>query len=157
MPKVSAGLLIYRRSIGGLEVLLVHPGGPYFRARDDGAWTIPKGEIETGEEALAAARREVEEETGFRPEGDFLPLGSVVQKSGKIVHAWAVAGDFDTEGVRSNVVSLEWPPRSGRREDFPEVDRAAYFTLGEARKKINPAQVGLVQALERLKLDERAR
>ena len=150
MRKESAGLLIHRRSGGGLEVLLVHPGGPYFRGRDAGAWSIPKGEIEPGEDALAAARREVEEETGFRPEGDFLPLGSVVQKGGKIVHAWAVAGDFDERSVRSNRVSLEWPPRSGLREEFPEIDRAAYFSLAEARKKINPAQISLVEAVERL-------
>lgn len=156
MRKESAGLLIHRRSGGGLEVLLVHPGGPYFRARDAGAWSIPKGEIEPGEDALAAARREVEEETGFRPEGDFLPLGSVVQKGGKIVHAWAVAGDFDERIVRSNRVSLEWPPRSGRREEFPEIDRAAYFSLAEARKMINPAQIAFVETVERLARDETA-
>jgi predicted NUDIX family NTP pyrophosphohydrolase len=117
--------------------------------KDLGAWTIPKGEAAPGEDMLETARREFEEETGFRPQGPFRPLGSVKQKSGKIVHAWACEGDVDPAALRSNTFSMEWPPRSGQRHDFPEVDRAEFFDLPEARRRINPAQTDLLDALER--------
>src|SRR5262245_55279201 len=144
MPKTSAGLLLYRKKSHVLEVFLVHPGGPFFVKKDIGAWSIPKGEIEEGEDALAAARREFGEETGFRIEGEFLPLAPITQKSGKIVKAWAVSGDCDPAQMKSNTFTLEWPPRSGRMQEFPEVDRAGWFGLGEAKQKINPAQVDLL-------------
>lgn len=148
MAGESAGLLLWRRRAGGIEVLLVHPGGPFWRRRDEGAWTIPKGEPEPGEELLAAARREFAEEIGQRPEGPFLPLPTIRQKAGKRVHAWAVEGDLpDPDQVRSNPVRLEWPPRSGRWQEFPEIDRAAFFDPETARRKLNPAQVALVDAL----------
>jgi predicted NUDIX family NTP pyrophosphohydrolase len=151
MPKTSAGLLMYRRRGDALEVLLVHPGGPFWKKRDLGAWSIPKGEIGEGEEPLAVARREFEEETGARPEGDFLELEPVKQKGGKVVRAWAVEGDLDPEAIESNTFTIEWPPGSGKMADFPEVDRAIWFTVEEARDKINPAQVALIdQLVERL-------
>ena len=150
MPKVSAGLLMYRVRNGRPEVLLVHPGGPLFAGKDAGVWTIPKGEIEAGEDELAAARREFEEETGLRAEGPFLPLGSITQKGGKVVLAWAFRGDGDPEAIRSNTFRMEWPPRSGREAEFPEIDRAAFFDLEEAKRTINPSQVPLLEALERL-------
>ncbi len=144
--------MLYRRSGAGLQVLLVHPGGPFFRNRDDGWWTVPKGLPEHGEEPLDAARREFVEETGFAPPpGPFVDLGSVRQKSGKMVHAWAAEGDCDPALVRSNTFRLEWPPRSGRMGDFPEVDRAGFFGLAEARRKILAAQAPLLDRLaERL-------
>ena len=148
MPKTSAGLLMYRLRGGRLEVLLVHPGGPFWRRRDRSAWSIPKGEIEAGEDALAAARREFEEETGVAPEGPFLELPTVQQKAGKIVHAWAFAGDCDPSRIRSNTFRMEFPPGSGRMEEFEEIDRAEFFSPAEAREKINPAQAPLVDALE---------
>jgi len=150
MPKVSAGLLMYRVRNGRLEVLLVHPGGPLFAGKDAGVWTIPKGEIEAGEDELAAARRELEEETGFHAEGPFLPLGSITQKGGKVVRAWAFRGDADPEAIRSNTFRMEWPPRSGRQAEFPEIDRAAFFDLEEAKRRINPSQIPLFEALNRL-------
>ena len=148
----SAGILLYRRSSAGVQVLLVHPGGPFFRNRDDGWWTVPKGWSESGEEPLDAARREFEEETCFAaPAGPFVDLGSVRQKSGKVVQAWAVEGDCDPAGLRSNTFRLEWPPRSGRTREFPEVDRAAFFMLADARRKILAAQAPLLDRLvERL-------
>lgn len=149
MAKHSAGLLIHRSREGVLEVLLVHPGGPFFKNKDEGAWSIPKGEIAEGEDALAAARREVEEETGIAAVGPFLDLGSVTQRAGKVVHAFACAGDHDPTAIESNTFELEWPPRSGRRVTFPEVDRASYFPLPEARRKINAAQSALLDRLER--------
>ena len=149
MQKTSAGILMYRNRVS-LEVLLIHPGGPYFRNKDDGYWSIPKGEIDEGEDGFAAARREFEEETGCRPEGEFRQLGKVRQKSGKVVLAWSVKGDCDEAKVVSNVFRLEWPPHSGRIQDFPEVDRAGWFTIEAARKKINPAQVPLLEELSRL-------
>lgn len=133
-----------------LEVLLVHPGGPLWQKRDAGAWTIPKGLPEAGEDLLAAARREFAEETGHAPEGEFTALKPVTQKSGKVVHAWAIEGYFPPGELRSNTFTLEWPPRSGRFAEFPEVDRAEFFDLGTARQKINPAQVALLDELERL-------
>jgi predicted NUDIX family NTP pyrophosphohydrolase len=144
----SAGLLLYRRGADGLEVLLVHPGGPFWTRRDLGAWSIPKGEYADEEDALAAARREFAEELGAPPpEGEMLDLGEIRQKSGKLVHAWALAGDLDVERVQSNQFEMEWPPRSGRRQSFPEVDRAAWFGLTEARERINPGQAELLDRL----------
>src|SRR5512142_3173193 len=147
MPKTSAGILLYKRKDGDLRVFLVHPGGPFFAKKDAGAWSVPKGEIDEGEDALAAAKREFEEETGCRPEGEFIPLSEVTQKSGKIVRAWAVEGECDAQKIRSNTFTLEWPPKSGRMQEFPEVDRAGWFTVGEAKEKINPAQIALLEEL----------
>jgi predicted NUDIX family NTP pyrophosphohydrolase len=147
--KASAGLLLYRRRPSGrLEVFLAHPGGPFWHNRDAGAWTIPKGLAEVGEDTLAAACREFEEETGVRPAGPFLPLGSIRQKAGKVVHAWAWEGDADPGRVTSNTMQTEWPRGSGRLLTFPEVDRCAWFDLPSARVKINPAQAELIDRLE---------
>src|ERR1041385_5022947 len=141
MSKVSAGLLMYRVRDGELEFLLAHPGGPFWTHRDAGAWTIPKGEIQDGEEPLAAARRGVAEEVGISvTAASFIELTPVRQKSGKIVHAWAFEGDCDPANIRSNTYQMEWPPNSGRFEECPEIDRAAFFRLAEAKTKINPAQ-----------------
>ena len=148
MPRVSAGLMMFRRPPGGLQVLLVHPGGPFWAKKDLGAWTIPKGELAEGEDELTAARREFEEETGVRPSEPFLPLGNIRQKGGKVVHAWAFEGDCDAAAVHSNTCRVEWPPRSGRWLEVPEVDRAEWFDPEEARRRINPAQADLVSALE---------
>ncbi len=145
----SAGLLMYRRRGRGLEVLLVHPGGPYWRSKDDGAWTIPKGEIGADEAPLAAACREFQEETGLVPTGPFRALQPVRQKAGKVVQAWAFAGDCAPEDLTSNSFTMEWPPRSGKFASFPEVDRAGFFTPDEARRKLNPAQVVWLDELER--------
>jgi len=144
----SAGLLLYRRD-SGLEVFLAHPGGPFWLKRDDGAWTIPKGVAEEGEDILSAARREFEEETGIQPTGPFLSLGSIRQKAGKLVHAWAWEGDADPARITSNTMQTEWPRGSGRVLTFPEVDRCAWFQPQAARRKINPAQVDLIDRLER--------
>ncbi len=146
--KISAGLLLYRRTGRSVEVFLAHPGGPFWAHRDAGAWTIPKGELAEGEDLLAAACREFEEETGIHPEGLFLPLGSIQQKAGKLVHAWAWEGDADPGRVMSNSVHAEWPKGSGRWLTFPEVDRCAWFDLRAAREKINPAQVEFLRRLE---------
>jgi predicted NUDIX family NTP pyrophosphohydrolase len=145
--KQSAGVLVYRRGARGLEFLLAHPGGPVFRRRDAGAWTIPKGEIEPGEDPLAAAQRELLEETGFALPGPFIPLGSVKQKNGKTVHAWACEGSVEPSELRSNKFRMQWPPRSGRFADFPELDRAEYFDFETAREKLNQAQFELVVRL----------
>lgn len=146
--KKSAGLLMYRRTDdGSLEVLLAHPGGPFWRGKDEGAWTIPKGEYDEPEEPLAAAIREFGEETGFKVSPPFVPLGEVAQKSGKRIAAWAFAGDCDPARLRCNSFEIEWPPRSGRRQSFPEIDRVAWFTLEAARAKINPAQGALLERL----------
>jgi predicted NUDIX family NTP pyrophosphohydrolase len=147
MAKTSAGLLMYRVKDGALQILLVHPGGPHWQKKDEGAWTIPKGELGTEEDALEAARREFEEETGLRPEGPFIPLTPVRQKGGKTVRAWAFAGDCDPASLRSNTFEMEWPPRSGEMREFPEIDRARFFGLDEAMKKMNPAQVALLEEL----------
>jgi len=145
--KKSAGLILYRRTKQQLEVLLVHPGGPIWAKRDEGAWSIPKGEISTEEEPLEAAQREFAEELGSSVQGALLALGSVIQKGGKVVQAWAVEGDLDVSSVKSNTFSMEWPPRSGREQEFPEIDRAAFFSLDEAKCKINPAQILLLDRL----------
>jgi predicted NUDIX family NTP pyrophosphohydrolase len=143
----SAGLLLFRRAASGLEVFLAHPGGPFWKNKDAGAWTLPKGLVEEGEDALAAARREFEEETGIRPEGTFLPLGSIRQKAGKTVHAWAWEGDADPAAVTSNEVRTEWPRGSGKWLAFPEVDRCAWFSPEAAREKLIPAQAELIDRL----------
>ncbi len=146
--KVSAGLLLFRHRGTRLEVLLAHPGGPFWVNKDAGAWTIPKGLVEPDEDLLNAARREFTEETGLRPEGPFLTLSSVSQKAGKVVHAWACEGDADPAQLTSNKLSVEWPPVSGKRIEFPEVDRYEWFGPLEARAKLNPAQVEFVARLE---------
>jgi predicted NUDIX family NTP pyrophosphohydrolase len=147
MAKRSAGLLLYRRGDRGLEVLLVHPGGPFWRAKDLGAWSLAKGEIDPGEEPAACALREFEEETGTRLEGVPVPLGEVRQAGGKTVVGFALEGDLDADAIRSITFELEWPPRSGRRQSYPEVDRAAWFTLEEAREKLNAAQAAFLDRL----------
>jgi predicted NUDIX family NTP pyrophosphohydrolase len=151
MAKQSAGLVMYRRRGRGAEVLLVHPGGPYWAGKDVGAWSIPKGEIEQGEDALAAARREFGEEPGFTPEGDqFRPLAPIRLKSGKTVRAWAFEGDCDPLAAKSIAFSMEWPPRSGRMQEFPEADRAEWFGLEEAAQRIHPGQRGFIEEMARM-------
>ena len=148
MPKRSAGILMYRRAHAGIELLLVHPGGPFWAKKDWGAWSIPKGRICRGRgRARRWRKREFEEETGARPHGDFLPLGDIVQPGRKIVTAWAVEGDFDPATLKSNEFELEWPPRSGRKASFPEVDRAEWFAPAEARRKILPGQSEFIARL----------
>ncbi|MFZ2640925.1 MAG: NUDIX domain-containing protein [Verrucomicrobiia bacterium] len=149
MPKVSAGLIMYRRVSGGLQVLLVHPGGPVWKHKDAGWWSIPKGEMGEGEDALAAAQREFQEETGFAVREPFIELTSVQLRSGKIVHAWAFEGDCDPAALHSNTFSLEWPPRSGKVCEFPEVDRAGFFSVAEAKEKMSERQFPLVEELQR--------
>jgi predicted NUDIX family NTP pyrophosphohydrolase len=149
MPKLSAGLLLYRRKPSGSEVLLVHPGGPFWMRRDLGAWSIPKGEVEAGESPLQAAKREFAEETGFRPEGSFVDLGAFKQSSAKTVEVFALEADFDVSKLQSNMFTMEWPPRSGKLASFPEVDRAEWFDLPEARRRILKGQVAVLDALER--------
>jgi len=147
---VSAGLLLFRRRVGALEVFLAHPGGPFWKGRDEGAWTIPKGVLDPGEDPLAAARREFAEETGVVAVGPFMALGSVKQRAGKVVHAWAWEGDADAERVTSNTSRTEWPRGSGRWLTFPEVDRCAWLDPAAARRKINPAQAAFIDRLEAL-------
>jgi predicted NUDIX family NTP pyrophosphohydrolase len=149
MSRISAGLLMYRCQNGDPQVLLVHPGGPFYRNKDNGAWTIPKGEVEPGEDLLTAAQREFREEIGVAASGPFTPLSPVKQKGGKIVHAWACKGDFDPADFVSNTFTMEWPPNSKRLCEFPEIDRAEFFNLDAARRKINPAQARLIDELER--------
>ena len=151
---VSAGLLLFRRPRGELEVFLAHPGGPFWEDRDLGAWTIAKGLVERGEDPLATAVREFEEETGIRPEGPFVPLGSVRQKAGKLVHAWAWEGEADARRVRSNTMRVEVPRGSGRWLPFHEVDRGEWFDAERAREKINPAQAELIDRLQAALSDE---
>ncbi len=154
MPLISAGLLLFRRcpasGEGRFEVFLAHPGGPFWEKKDDGAWTIPKGIIEDGEDSLAAARREFKEETGITAEGPFLDLGNITQKAGKVVHAWAWEGDADAAAIKSNMTRVVWPPGSGRWLAVPEVDRCAWFSPEEAILKINPAQADLISRLAKL-------
>jgi predicted NUDIX family NTP pyrophosphohydrolase len=148
MARQSAGILLYRLNNKNLEVFLVHPGGPFWKNKDEGAWSIPKGEFGDKEDALDAAIREMEEETGYRIEDKCTPLSTVKQKSGKIIHAWACRGDVDPAKIRSNEFEMEWPPRSGKKTKFPEVDKAAWFDSDTAKKKINPGQVNLITELE---------
>jgi len=147
MPRQSAGLLTYRRRGASVEVFLVHPGGPFWAKKDDGAWSIPKGEFTEGEDPLEAARREFHEETGFAANGVFQRLQVVKQPGGKLIHAWAVAGDVDAAAIRSSNFSMEWPPHSGKQREFPEVDRAAWFPLADAAKKILKGQLPLLRQL----------
>jgi predicted NUDIX family NTP pyrophosphohydrolase len=147
MKRLSAGLLMFRRSADALEVLLAHPGGPFWKNKDAGVWSIPKGEYEAGEDALAAARREFAEETGFAPGAPLLPLGELTQASGKRITAWAFEGDADAGAAVSNTFEMEWPPKSGRMQAFPEVDRVAWFAAEEAKRRINPGQRGFIAAL----------
>ncbi|MFB9841545.1 NUDIX domain-containing protein [Mucilaginibacter ginsenosidivorans] len=147
MAKQSAGILLFRFKNRQPEVFLIHPGGPFFRNKDEGGWSIPKGEFTDDEEALGAAKREFEEETGQALTGEFIPLDPVTQKGGKKVYAWAVEGDIDHETIVSNTFEMEWPPRSGKKQTFPEVDKAGWFDMETARVKINAAQVGLIESL----------
>jgi predicted NUDIX family NTP pyrophosphohydrolase len=151
MPKPkSAGLLMYRRREGRLEVLIVHPGGPFWAKKDAGSWFVPKGQIEAGEDELAAAQREFQEETGVTPQAPFLDLGEVIQKSGKHVRAWAFAGDCDPAAIVSNTFSMEWPPKSGRTQTFPEIDRAMFADATQAREKLNPAEFEFIGRLQNM-------
>jgi len=147
MPRQSAGLALYRRTETGIEFFLVHPGGPFWAKKDDGAWSIPKGEFDEAEEKLACAIREFEEELGSRPEGAFIDLGEIVQPSRKVVAAFAVEGAFDPAALKSNRFELEWPPKSGQMQSFPEVDRAAWFAPDLAKIKILPGQQGFIDRL----------
>ena len=152
MAKKSAGILLYRIQNKNPEVFLVHPGGPFWIKKDEGAWSIPKGEFEDDEEPLAAAIREFEEETGIKISGEFIELSPIKQKSGKAVYAWAVEGNIDPSKIKSNEFEIEWPPKSGKMRSFPEIDKAAWFKLTEAKKKILEAQSTLIRELE-TKLD----
>jgi predicted NUDIX family NTP pyrophosphohydrolase len=145
---LSAGILLYRVKAGILEVFLVHPGGPFWARKDTGAWSIPKGEFEPGEDPLGHAKREFLEETGSPVDGRFLELAPVKLKSGKTVYAWAVEGDIDAASVRSNLFSMEWPPKSGRQQEFPEVDRGGWFDMEAARVKLQEGQLGFLAELE---------
>ncbi len=150
MSRKSAGILAWRADGNAIKVLLVHPGGPFFSKKDAGAWSIPKGEYNEDEDPLMAAKREFAEELGSGIAGVFTPLGSIKQKGGKAVSAWAVETNFDTSGFTSNTFSLEWPPRSGKMKEFPEVDKAEWFSLAEGKEKINPAQVEFIDLLEHI-------
>jgi predicted NUDIX family NTP pyrophosphohydrolase len=150
MSKVSAGLIMYRFKKGHLQVLLVHPGGPYWKNKDAGAWTIPKGEANPNEELLSVAQREFTEETGVVPRAPYTPLTPIKQRAGKIVHAWAFEGDFDPSTLRSNTFEMEWPPKSGKTAEFPEVDRAEFFEVEAAKPKLNASQASLLDELERV-------
>lgn len=147
MAKQSAGLLLYRSKKNQMEVFLAHPGGPFWVKKDLGSWSIPKGEFQEDEDPLVAAQREFHEETGFSISGEFKPLSSIKQKSGKIVYAWAIAGDVDQTKIKSNTFEMEWPPKSGKMKEFPEIDKAEWFTLAVAREKINPAQAAFLDRL----------
>jgi predicted NUDIX family NTP pyrophosphohydrolase len=148
MPKQSAGILAYRKFNNHLQVFLVHPGGPFYAKKDAGVWSIPKGEYESDEDPLIAAKREFEEETGNAIDGEFTPLAPIKYKSGKMVHAWAVEADVDVSAIKSNYFEMEWPPKSGKMASFEEVDRADWFDLDAAKVKMVPAQVGLLEELE---------
>ena len=153
MPRLSAGIVLYRSRGRDLELFLVHPGGPFWANKDAGAWSFPKGEYSEGEDPLTVARREFREETGYSLEGEFIPLAPRKQRGGKVVSLWAVEGDCDADGIRSNTFEMEWPPRSGKRVGFPEVDRAGWFSPVAAKEKINPGQAPAIDELrERLGL-----
>jgi predicted NUDIX family NTP pyrophosphohydrolase len=147
MGKTSAGILLYRKKKQAIEVLLVHPGGPFWKNKDEGAWTIPKGEADADENLLATAIREFYEETGISLKGNFVELQPVKQKSGKLVYAWALEGEMDADNIKSNSFEIEWPVRSGRYQSFPEIDKASWFNIKKAEEKINPAQIGLLTQL----------
>ena len=147
MAKQSAGILLYRKTSEGLQVFLVHPGGPFFKNKDDGAWSIPKGEYEVDENPLDTAKREFEEETGKTVSGEFIALNAIKQKGGKTVLAWAVEGDIDPEAIKSNTFEIEWPPRSGKKQAFAEIDRGDWFDIATAKVKINAAQAALLDEL----------
>jgi predicted NUDIX family NTP pyrophosphohydrolase len=150
MGKKSSGLLLFRTVAGRLEVLLVHPGGPFWAKRDDGTWSIPKGEFDDDEDPLSAAKREFEEEVGIIPTGEFIRLEPLRQPSGKLVYAWAANADFDPATLRSNTFSMERPPKSGRRQEFPEIDQAAWFTSDAAKHKLLKGQVPFIEQLQEL-------
>jgi predicted NUDIX family NTP pyrophosphohydrolase len=150
MPKKSAGILMYRSQNEVLEVLLVHPGGPYWAKKDVGSWSIPKGEYTDTEEPFTVAKREFEEETSFQVDGDFTPLTPLEQPSGKVVNAWTLEGDCDASNIKSNTFLMEWPPRSGKKQEFPEVDRAEWFTIETAKNKLLKGQVGFIEELCKL-------
>jgi predicted NUDIX family NTP pyrophosphohydrolase len=141
---------MYRRRRGVVEVLLAHPGGPFWARKDLGSWSIPKGEFDPDEDSLAAAKREFEEETGLSVTGEFFPLTPIKQSGGKIVHIWAIEGDCDASAIKSNTFMIEWPPRSGRQQEFPEIDRAEWFSLDDAREKVTKGQRGFIEQLDRL-------
>jgi predicted NUDIX family NTP pyrophosphohydrolase len=150
MAKLSAGLLMFRKCDSEMQVFLVHPGGPFWKKKDLGAWSIPKGEYEKEEDPLDAAKREFEEETGIKPEGEFVALDQIRQPSGKIIAAWAFEGDCSPKELRSNSFSMQWPPKSGRKQEFPEVDRADWFRVDDARKRIVKGQIGFLDQLTAL-------
>jgi len=150
MGKKAAGILLYRKKGLSLEVFLIHPGGPFWAKKDESSWSIPKGEFLENEDPLTAAKREFQEETGFEAEGPFVSIGYIKQSSGKTVHAWACEGDLDASAIQSNSFSLEWPPHSGKFQDFPEADRAEWFSLDMARKKILKVQMPFLKNLEHL-------
>jgi len=154
MAKQAAGILLYRRGRAGLEVLLAHPGGPLWARKDAGAWTLPKGQFTDSELPLDAAKREFEEEMGSAPSGEFHPLGTIRQPSGKVIHAWAAESDFDVRTVRSNLFELEWPPKSGLIAEFPEIDRAGWFSISEARIKIIKGQEPFITKLLEITQDQ---
>ena len=147
MPKLSAGLLMFRRCNSELQVFLVHPGGPFWQKKDAGAWSIPKGEYKEGEDPLDAARREFEEETGIKAQGEFISLGRTEQPGRKVITAWAFEGNCSPKAIRSNTFSMEWPPKSGCKQEFPEVDRADWFAVADARTHISKGQIGLLDRL----------
>ncbi len=147
MPKQSAGILLYRKAAHGLQVFLVHPGGPFFKNKDEGSWSVPKGEYLPDEDPLMAAKREFQEETGHEITGDFIALNAIKQKGGKTVLAWAVEGNIDQGNIKSNTFEIEWPPRSGKKQTFDEIDRAEWFDMATAKIKINPAQAALIDEL----------
>jgi len=148
--KKTAGLLLYRIRDSAVEVFLVHPGGPFWAKKDEGAWSIPKGEFADDEQPLSAATREFQEETGFSMEGNFMALAPLKQRSGKLVYAWALEGDCDAGAIKSNLFSMEWPPRSGKRQEYPEVDRASWFTLESAKRRIVPGQIAFLEELQQM-------
>jgi predicted NUDIX family NTP pyrophosphohydrolase len=148
--KKSAGILAFRRKAKGLEIFLMHPGGPFWKNKDAGAWSIPKGEIDETESEINAAQREFEEETGIKVQGELIPLHSIRQKNGKQVIAWALEQDFDAAGISSNLFEMEWPPKSGKYQQFPEMDRAEWFSVTTAKEKIIPAQAALIDQLEEI-------
>jgi predicted NUDIX family NTP pyrophosphohydrolase len=155
MKKTSAGLLMYRMTSGKMEVLLVHLGGPFWQKKDAGAWVIPRGEVEENEDLLAAAQREFAEETGFGSEGPFIPLGEARQKSGKRIYAWGFRGDCDPAKLVSNMFEIEWPPKSGKRREFPEVDKAAFFSLDDGKKKIMPTEAVFLDRLAEMDIADK--